>query len=163
MGKMKQAIVSLAVFLSLGMSGQALASKLVDQSGNDEPIGTRSILSPAKIDARTEPAAEVCLKGEDCGGAATAVAAADADSAEAEKSPEDLYNTSCAACHGTGAAGAPKLGDSAAWADRIAQGKETLYDHAINGLNMMPPRGTCAACSDDDIKAIVDYMVSKSE
>ncbi|WP_290578014.1 c-type cytochrome [Ketobacter sp.] len=156
---MKQAIVSLAVFLSLGMSGQALASKLVDQSGSDEPIGTRSILSPAKIDARTQPAAKVCLQGEDCGSAAVV---ADAG-AEAKKTPEDLYNTTCAACHGTGAAGAPKTGDAAAWTARIAQGNETLYNHAINGLNMMPPRGTCAACSDDDIKAIVDYMVSKSQ
>ena len=159
MGKMKQAIVSLAVFLSLGMSGQVLASKLADQSGNDEPIGTRSYNSPVKIDARTKPAAKVCLQGEDCGGAAVVVA----DAAEAKKSPEDIYNTTCAACHGTGAAGAPKLGDAGAWAARIAQGKDTLYSHAINGLNMMPPRGTCAACSDDDIKAIVDYMVSKSE
>ncbi|RLU00839.1 MAG: cytochrome c5 family protein [Ketobacter sp.] len=141
------------------MSGQALASKLVDQSGSDEPIGTRSILSPAKIDARTQPAAKVCLQGEDCGSAAVV---ADAG-AEAKKTPEDLYNTTCAACHGTGAAGAPKTGDAAAWTARIAQGNETLYNHAINGLNMMPPRGTCAACSDDDIKAIVDYMVSKSQ
>lgn len=159
MGKMKQAIVSLAVFLSLGMSGQVLASKLVDQSGSDEPIGTRSYNSPAKIDARTQPEAKVCLQGEDCGGAAVAVA----DAAEAKKTPEDLYNTSCAACHGTGAAGAPKMGDAAAWGPRIAQGNDTLYSHAINGLNMMPPRGTCAACSDDDIKAIVDYMVDNSK
>ncbi|MEE2732973.1 MAG: c-type cytochrome [Pseudomonadota bacterium] len=156
---MKQAIVSLAVFLSLGMSGQVMASKLVDQSGSDEPIGTRSILSPSKIDARTQPAAKVCLQGEDCGSAAVV---ADAGG-EAEKTPEDMYNTTCAACHGTGAAGAPKTGDAAAWTARIAQGNEALYNHAINGLNMMPPRGTCAACSDDDIKAIVDYMVTKSQ
>ena len=158
MGKLKQVIVSLAVFLSLGVSGQALASKLVDQSGSDEPLGMRSIMSPAKIDARTQPEAQVCVQGEDCGSAAAVTTAA----AETEKTPEELYGT-CAACHDTGAAGAPKTGDTAAWAPRIAQGKETLYTHAIKGFNMMPPMGTCAACSEDDIKAIVDYMVEKSQ
>jgi cytochrome c5 len=158
MGKIKQLIVSLAVFAGLAVSGQALASKLVDQSGSAEPLGMRSILSPAKVDARTKPDAKVCLQGEECGSAApVAVAAADA-----EKTPEEMYNA-CSACHDTGAAGAPKVGDTAAWVPRIAQGNDALYDHAINGLNMMPPRGTCAACSDDDIKAIVDYMVEKSK
>lgn len=160
MGKMKQLIVSLAVLVGLGVSGQALASKLADQSGNDEAIGTRSIMSPAKIDARTQPSAKVCLQGEECGSAAPVAVAAAAD---AKKSPEDIYNTSCAACHGTGAAGAPKVGDAAAWAPRIAQGNDTLYSRALNGINMMPPRGTCGACSDDDIKAIVDFMTAKSK
>jgi len=158
MGKLKQVIVSLAVFLSLGVSGQALASKLADQSGSDEPIGMRSIMSPAKIDARTQPEAEVCVQGEDCGSAAPVATAA----ADTKKSPEELYNT-CAACHATGAAGAPKTGDAAAWEPRIAKGQDTLYTHAIKGFNMMPPMGTCAACSEDDIKAIVDYMVEKSQ
>jgi len=160
MGKVKQVIVSMAVFVGLAVSGQAVASKLADQSGNDEPIGMRSIMSPAKIDARTKPAAQVCLQGEDCGSAAPVAEVAAAD---AKKSPEEIYNTTCAACHGTGAAGAPKLGDTAAWAPRIAQGKDTLHNHALNGLNMMPPRGTCGACSDDDIKAVVDYMAEKSQ
>ncbi len=159
MGMMKQLIVSLAVLVGLSVSGQALASKLADQSGNDEPVGMRSIMSPAKIDARTQPAAKVCLQGEECGSAAPVAAVAAAD---AKKTPKEMYNA-CAACHATGAAGAPKVGDAAAWAPRIAQGNDKLYSHAINGLNMMPPRGTCAACSDDDIKAIVDYMVDNSK
>ncbi len=155
MSNVKQLIVSAVIFIGLGMSGQAMASKLVDQSGSSEAIGTRSIMSPAKIDARTQPAANVCLEGEDgCGSAAPVVA-----EASAPKTPEELYNGACVACHGTGAAGAPKLGDSGAWASRIAQGKDTLYTHAIKGFNMMPPMGTCGACSEDDIKAIVDYMV----
>jgi len=159
MGKMKQIVVSAVVFCSVAMSGQAFASKLVDQSGSDEPIGTRSILSPAKIDARTQPAAKVCLQGDECGSAAPVVAAAEAT----KKSPEEIYNGVCGACHATGAAGAPKLGDTAAWAPRIAKGMDTLHTHALQGFNMMPPRGTCAACSDDDIMAVVDYMVSKSK
>jgi cytochrome c5 len=67
------------------------------------------------------------------------------------------------ACHATGAAGAPKVGDAAAWAPRIAQGMDTLVQHSINGLRAMPPRGTCANCSDEDLKAAVTYMVERSQ
>lgn len=159
MVKMKQLFVSAAIFAGVALSGQALASKLVDQTGNGEPIGTRSIMSPTKIDMRTQPDAKVCLQGEDCGGAATATVA----EAEVKKSPEEIYNSTCMACHATGAAGAPKVGDTGAWAPRIAQGLDTLHNHAISGFNMMPPKGTCGSCSDDDIKAVVDYMVSNSK
>ena len=158
MSGLRQSIVSIVVFLGVVVSGSAAASKLADQSGSDEPLGTRSIMSPVKIDARTQPAAQVCLEGEDCGSVATVAAAAD----DTPKTPEEMY-TACSACHAAGVAGAPKLGDKAAWAPRIAQGKETLYSHAIGGLNMMPPMGTCATCSEDDIKAIVDYMVEQSQ
>ena len=159
MVNMKQLFVSAAIFAGVAMSGQALASKLADQTGNAEPMGTRSIMSPTKIDARTQPDAKVCLQGEDCGSAAVAAAPAAAE----KKSPEEIFNTVCSACHSTGAAGAPKVGDTAAWAPRIAQGMDTLHNHALSGFNMMPPKGTCAACSDDDIKGVVDYMVSKSK
>ena len=159
MVKLKQLLVSVAIFAGLAVSGQALASKLADQSGNDEPLGTRSIMSPAKIDARTQPAAKVCLQGEDCASAQPEVAAVTAEA----KSPEEIYNTTCSVCHGAGVAGAPKVGDQAAWAPRIAQGADTLHTHAIKGFNAMPPMGTCASCSEDDIMAVVDYMIEKSK
>ena len=73
------------------------------------------------------------------------------------------YTSSCAACHATGAAGAPKVGDKAAWKSRIAQGDETLFDHAINGFNAMPPKGGNASLSDDAVKAAVKYMVDGSK
>ncbi len=160
MFNVKQLVVSAAILVGVAMSGQALASKLADQTGNAEPMGTRSIMSPAKIDARTQPAAKVCKQGEECGGAAAAPVAA---AAAAPKSPEEIYNGTCAACHATGAAGAPKVGDAAAWAPRIAQGADTLHKHALGGFNMMPPKGTCAACSDDEIMSVVDFMVGKSK
>ncbi len=159
MANLKQLFVSAVIFAGVAVSGQALASKLADQTGNAEPIGSRSIMSPAKIDARTAPDATVCLQGEDCASAAPAVVA----TAETKKTPEEIFNSTCMACHATGAAGAPKVGDTAAWAPRIAQGMDTLHKHAISGFNMMPPKGTCASCSDDDIMAVVDYMVSKSK
>lgn len=160
MVNMKQLVASAVMVVGVALSGQTLASKLADQTGNAEPMGTRSIMSPTKIDARTQPSAKVCVQGEECGGAAAAPVVA---AAAAAKSPEEIYNSSCMACHATGAAGAPKVGDAAAWAPRIAQGADTLHKHAIGGFNMMPPKGTCAACSDDEIMAVVDFMVSKSK
>ena len=73
------------------------------------------------------------------------------------------YSMSCAACHASGAAGAPKLGDTGAWAPRIAQGMDALVSNAINGLNAMPPKGLCMTCSDADLKAAVEYMASQSQ
>jgi len=73
------------------------------------------------------------------------------------------YNSTCMACHASGAAGAPKLGDKEAWAPRIATGMDALLASAINGKNAMPPRGACAACTDDDLKAAIEYMVSQSQ
>jgi cytochrome c5 len=88
---------------------------------------------------------------------------ADAGAAAGPKSGEEIYNGSCMACHATGAAGAPKLGDAAAWAPRIANGMDSLLANATNGLNAMPPKGLCMACSDADLKAAVEYMVSQSQ
>jgi cytochrome c5 len=90
-------------------------------------------------------------------------AAAPAAAAGGARSGQDIYQSTCFACHGTGAAGAPKFGDAAAWAPRISQGTDTLLNHAINGLRAMPPRGTCANCSDDDLKAAIEYMVENSK
>jgi cytochrome c5 len=59
--------------------------------------------------------------------------------------------------------GSPKFGSAADWAPRAAKGLDTLYTHALGGFNSMPPKGTCAACSDDEIKAAVKYMVENSK
>ena len=74
-----------------------------------------------------------------------------------------VYNSKCIICHGSGVAGAPKIGDKAAWAPRIAQGMDTLLANAIKGKNAMPPRGTCTECSDADLQAAIEYMISQSE
>lgn len=71
------------------------------------------------------------------------------------------YNQACAACHATGAAGAPKLGDKAAWEPRIAQGMDTLYTSVLKGKGAMPPKGGQMQLSDDDVKAAVDHMVAQ--
>jgi cytochrome c5 len=74
-----------------------------------------------------------------------------------------VFNTVCGACHNTGVAGAPKAGDKAAWAPRIAQGNATLYKTAIAGKGAMPPKGGAADLSDDEIKAAVDHLVGLSK
>ena len=79
---------------------------------------------------------------------------------------QQVYQTACLACHGTGVAGAPKLGDTADWEPRIAQGSETLLTHAINGYQgakgYMPPKGGFASLSDSDVAAAIAYMVNES-
>jgi cytochrome c5 len=80
---------------------------------------------------------------------------------------EEVYTKSCSTCHGMGIAGAPKIGDVAAWEARIAQGDETLVDHAINGYQgsagYMPAKGGFAFLSDEDVAAAVAYMVAESK
>jgi len=77
-----------------------------------------------------------------------------------------VFGKTCSMCHASGAGGAPKPGDKADWAPRIAQGKDTLYKHALEGFTgakgMMPPRGGGAALKDDEVKAAVDYMADQS-
>ena len=79
---------------------------------------------------------------------------------------EALYKQACIACHAAGVAGSPKFGDKAAWAPRVAEGLDTLYQHAINGYQgkngVMPPKGGSGA-SDDDVKAAVRYITDASK
>lgn len=77
----------------------------------------------------------------------------------APKDGATVFNTVCGACHNTGAAGAPKAGDKAAWAPRLATGKDALYKSAIAGKGAMPPKGGAAALSDGEIKAAVDHLL----
>jgi cytochrome c5 len=72
-----------------------------------------------------------------------------------------VYNSICGACHNTGAGGAPKVDDKAAWAPRVAQGKDALYKSALGGKGAMPPKGGAADLSDDEIKGAVDYILTK--
>ncbi|MFV8784056.1 c-type cytochrome [Microbulbifer sp. SA54] len=112
-----------------------------------------------QIAERIAPAGKTCMKGDECAAAAPAASA----SSGGARSGSDVYSGHCAACHSTGAAGAPKFGDAGAWAPRIAQGMDTLYTHAINGFNAMPAKGLCMTCSDDEVKAAVDHMVENSK
>ena len=111
----------------------------------------------ADIESRIQPFSAVCIQGETCGGG-------DAVVESAGRSGEDVYNGACMACHSAGIAGAPATGDQIAWAGRISKGMDALYDSGINGVagTGMIARGGCSDCSDDDIRAAVDFMVDSS-
>jgi len=81
----------------------------------------------------------------------------------AQADGQKTYQAACFACHATGAAGAPKLGDKAAWKARIATGKDAMYASVIKGKGAMPPKGGRSDLSDADVKAAVDYMITKSK
>ncbi|HEU4780517.1 MAG TPA: c-type cytochrome [Steroidobacteraceae bacterium] len=121
----------------------------------------------ASVEERLKPAARIAVAGQDNSalkiesvGPPTAAAALPADGTAA-------YEVACSACHGAGIAGAPKSGDKGAWGARIAQGKETLYTHAIQGYNgkagVMPAKGGRVDWPDDLIKQAVDHMVDLSK
>ncbi|MDQ3731044.1 MAG: c-type cytochrome [Pseudomonadota bacterium] len=73
---------------------------------------------------------------------------------------QQTYTTVCATCHDSGVAGAPMISDQGAWQARIAQGKQTLYQHAINGLGAMPPKGGDPSLSNAQVQAAVDYIIA---
>ncbi len=110
---------------------------------------------------RIKPMGQLKVAGNGGGQVAGGLIAA----ANAAESGKAVYEASCAVCHVAGVAGAPKLGDKAAWKDRLAQGKDKLYEHAIKGfqgkVGFMPAKGGNMSLSDDAVKACVDYMVSQ--
>ncbi|WP_193002595.1 c-type cytochrome [Aeromonas simiae] len=120
-------------------------------------------LSPDAIAERIKPVGSV-YSAKDLEGIATAATPAPAASS-GPRDGETVFKGACFACHDTGVAGAPKRGDKAAWEPRIAQGFDTLKKHAIEGftgkLGMMPPRGTCASCSDEEIENAIHFMIDK--
>lgn len=76
----------------------------------------------------------------------------------------EIYDGKCAVCHNSGAAGAPKIGDTTDWDDRTKQqGMALVMQRAINGYNSMPPKGACMDCSDDEVKAAVHYLIDQSK
>lgn len=154
---MKKISLLLALF-GLSLAGSAVAAQST-KDVSPYALGERGVYSKRATIERIKPVGEVCVEGKDCAGAAAAAPAAGA----APRSGEQVFTAVCAGCHATGAAGAPKVGDKAAWGPRIAQGKDTLHKHALTGIRAMPPKGMCMNCSDDEIKAAVDYLIGKAK
>ncbi len=131
-----------------------LGEVVIGQHGNEEmdvePVDTMEDMA-----MRLQP---VVSLDEMRSSVSVASAAGDA----ADKSPDQLYQGACLACHSTGAAGAPKIGDSAAWKARLAKGLDSLVTSAINGIGAMPPRGG-SQYNDDQIRATIDYILSESK
>ncbi len=117
----------------------------------------------SSVEERLQPVARVAVAGQDNSALKIEASAAATPAAAIPKDGTEAFETACKACHGAGIAGAPKVGDKAAWGPRIAQGKETLYNHALHGFNgktgVMPPKGGRADWPDDLIKQAVDHIV----
>ena len=79
------------------------------------------------------------------------------------QSGKAIYTNKCRAFHDYGVAGSPRYGNSEIWAGRLTKGLDVLYKNSISGIRAMPARGGCYACSDDDIKAAVDYILVNSQ
>lgn len=157
--------IVLVALAGLGVAAFIMASLVAGTSESGE-YGANAIAE------RVAPVGEVNVSGEavDVTGqpfASAAPAAAPAAAATevslADIDGEGVYNGNCGACHAAGIAGAPKFADADAWGDRIAQGVDVLYDHAINGYvgqaGVMPARGGNARLSDAEVMAAVNHMV----
>lgn len=135
----------------------AAGAKFAEPQRPAGPVTTAA--APA---AATVPVAAPAATSAPTTAPAAAPATAPATQTAAAGAGEALYKQACFACHATGAANAPKLGDKAAWAPRVAQGLPTLVQHAISGKGAMPPKGGSSA-SDAEIRAAVEYMVSAAK
>jgi cytochrome c5 len=74
----------------------------------------------------------------------------------------EIYDEVCDKCHKMGVDGAPELGDTPAWQERFAKGRDTLLQHVHEGFKEMPARGDCEFCSDEQLSAALDFMLEKS-
>jgi cytochrome c5 len=119
-----------------------------------------------EVRANVAPVARIAVAGQDNSALAVAAQPAAEPAVDLPKSGEEAFGKICTTCHTPGLAGAPKVGDHAAWAPRIAQGKDTLYQHAINGYTgkagVMPARGG-TTWPDEVIRMSVDYLVDRGK
>ncbi|MDA9679943.1 c-type cytochrome [Gammaproteobacteria bacterium] len=123
-------------------------------------IAGLAIASSDDIAERIKKVGDVCVEGALCASSSVAKSVVSTSVSKVETN----FNTSCATCHNSGVAGAPKYADALAWAPRIEKGMDVLYASTINGLPpAMPQKGMCFSCSDDDLRALVDYMVAAAK
>lgn len=140
-----------------------LVAQLVTGGLRIDPQDPR--MSESAVAGRIKPVGEVVLAGE-VPAAASATAAPASTVAAAPAAKQDgkaVYDKACAMCHAAGVAGAPKAGDKAAWAPRIAQGKTALYEHAIKGIRGMPAKGGNPSLADEEVKGAVDVLVGMAK
>jgi len=135
-----------------------------ESAGGDAPAAEAQSEEPEMETAGRGIAGEQgkAIAAEQAAAEAEEPASAGASSGDFEEAKAQ-YAQSCAACHDTGAANAPKLGDKATWEPRLAQGSDVLVEHAVKGFNAMPPKGGAMHLSDEQIGTIVDYMVQTVE
>jgi cytochrome c5 len=156
----------IGVLAAIALAILVLAMKMSDLT---QGVYTRDATEyQAAVAERISPVGKVYLPGEEQQASVPVVAAtAEPEPVAAALTGPQIYNTACLACHSTGVGGAPVVGDAGQWADRIAQGIDVLYDHAINGfagdaMTPMLPKGGRVDLSDQEVQDAVDYMVGES-
>ncbi|MFS2135710.1 c-type cytochrome [Duganella sp. Dugasp56] len=143
----KQLVAAVIGFFGVTVIGIILlvqfvtADKLTGRGSNSQ--------APEEVAARIAPVAD------------TGFTLKDANAPKVLQSGEAIYTSTCAACHGSGAAGAPKFGDAGAWTARIAQGYDTLLKHAVEGIRAMPAKGGNPDLDDVEVARAVVYMANK--
>jgi cytochrome c5 len=161
--------VGAAIAVFVGTIGLVIGIMLLAQFA----IGTRTLgagldkdKAEAAIKANIAPVVTIATSNPVDAAPATPAAAPVAAPVKVA-SGDSVYKAACAACHTAGVAGAPKTGDKTQWAPRMAQGKDTLYKHAIVGfqgkVGVMPAKGGNTALSDADVKAAVDFMLASAK
>lgn len=128
----------------------AVLAYLFGVFGSEKPAPSKEATEAAeqKVAANIQPVATVEV--------------AEAAGAHVEKSGEEIVKSTCAACHGIGALGSPKIGNAGDWGPRISQGYETLVKHATEGIRSMPPRGGNADLTDHEVADAVAYMANQA-
>ena len=154
-------VLGILIFIAVGLYvlSRMIAARTQEQHVLIDPA------MKAAVAERIAPVAKVAISGKDNSALAPAQPAAAAPAADL--GGEEVYNMACVACHGAGVAGAPKMGDKGAWAARIAQGMDTLNEHAIKGFQgqtgFMPAKGGRTDLSDKSIINAVEHMVAGSK
>jgi cytochrome c5 len=164
--------VTLAIWIGIGtvalVVGIILMARFAVGAYGGRSLENDPAMKPEALAARIGPVAKLQIEGA----AAVAPAAQAPKVATVSPAPaaaggkpdgKKVYDTACMACHATGAANAPKLGDKAAWAPRLKTGNDALYASALKGKGAMPPKGGNATLSDADVKAAVDFLVAASK
>ena len=160
-------VIALLIVVAIGLFAFA---RIVASRTQDVQVFTEADYSK-NVQARLAPPSQEAIAGHD--NTALAIkqegpaAAGSASPQGLPKTGKELFEQTCSACHGQGIAGAPKAGDKAAWGPRIAEGKATLYEHALQGFQgktgVMPPKGGRTDAPDDLVKQAVDYMVGLAQ
>lgn len=152
-----------AIAVAIGTVGLVLAIVMLVQFALNgyaqRDTSGEAAMSHDAIVARIKPVGEIGMYDPNAPQPVAAAVPVAAAAAPAAGGGEGTFKGVCSACHGAGVLGAPKFGDKAAWAPRIAKGVDALYTSALKGKNAMPAKGGNAALADADVKAAVDYMV----
>ena len=145
-------IILFIITIGVGIAANSIPNPVRDSRDSDPRLASL-------VNDRIAPVGKVNTGDVVIAAAAPAAAAASAE----PRTGEAVYNLACGACHASGVAGAPKMGDKATWAPRLAKGMETLVTNAIKGIGAMPAKGGNPTITDAEIKATVDYMVAASK